>query len=544
MTVYVDEDGDSERDLTEPYASTSLSGSYALEGLEPGVHTVRIEAFGQCSAPDPCVRTVAVGAGSTEPASFMAWRMSRVTGAMFIDLDGDGAAREPGEPAPDLAFVYVDRDRDGSPDEGESVHRLEEGSYAIAELPPGTHVFRPVLPRGWRCLRPVPCEAEVHATSGSSLVAPDFGIAEPEADLGVTVARTPERVVAGESVEWTVTAANDGPGIASSTRLEIQLPAGLRDAVVSGPEDVDCVTEGRTTWCDLVDLLSGAQLQFTVRARVEPDRAGATLRVAALVDADTNDPDSSDNLAESSSTVAGVADLRTSATLPATVDVGEVVDLVVELRNDGPSDASGLELVATLPEGFDPVADELPEGCTADGREVTCAAENVPVGGSFARSIRVKVGPEAAGRALTVPVDASSDASDPTPADAAAEVPVQARAVDPPPAPELKPEAKPDVVVDAPPAAAAAACRSLRVFDIHVSRRYGRLRKVSMTLAGRRVAVRRRHGRFTARVDLRGMPAGEYVLKIRAVTDEGRVVRGVRRYRTCSSTSIVRRPPL
>jgi plastocyanin len=49
---------------------------------------------------------------------------------------------------------------------------------------------------------------------------------------------------------------------------------------------------------------------------------------------------------------------------------------------------------------------------------------------------------------------------------------------------------------------------------------------VARTIGGRR--------RLTARVDLRGLASGQYVVKIEAKTTEGRILRGKRLYATCS----------
>ena len=40
--------------------------------------------------------------------------------------------------------------------------------------------------------------------------------------------------------------------------------------------------------------------------------------------------------------------------------------------------------------------------------------------------------------------------------------------------------------------------------------------------------------RLTAPVNLRGLPAGRYAVKIVATTASGRVIQGTRRYRTCA----------
>jgi pimeloyl-ACP methyl ester carboxylesterase len=75
-------------------------------------------------------------------------------------------------------------------------------------------------------------------------------------------------------------------------------------------------------------------------------------------------------------------------------------------------------------------------------------------------------------------------------------------------------------------------CSSRRRFTIHLDRR---LRRAHVRVAGKRVAVRRRQGRFVAVVDLRGRPRGVVEVQIRGVTQRGRKVSQARRYRVCTA---------
>ncbi|HEX8122795.1 MAG TPA: hypothetical protein VF549_16195 [Solirubrobacteraceae bacterium] len=87
------------------------------------------------------------------------------------------------------------------------------------------------------------------------------------------------------------------------------------------------------------------------------------------------------------------------------------------------------------------------------------------------------------------------------------------------------------------------ACQSRRNFTIHPAKRIRgrRVRSVRVFVQGRRVRVRRVRGVFQARVDLRGRPAGRYVVRIVSRLRSGRVVRTTRAYRTCTPGRAARR---
>ena len=78
-------------------------------------------------------------------------------------------------------------------------------------------------------------------------------------------------------------------------------------------------------------------------------------------------------------------------------------------------------------------------------------------------------------------------------------------------------------------------CASRRRFEIRVPEPRGRerVRRPRITVAGRRLKVRRRRGRHVATVDLRGRPREVVRVRIVARTSRGRTVRTTRAYRTC-----------
>jgi ABC-2 type transport system ATP-binding protein len=78
-------------------------------------------------------------------------------------------------------------------------------------------------------------------------------------------------------------------------------------------------------------------------------------------------------------------------------------------------------------------------------------------------------------------------------------------------------------------------CSSRRRFTIHL-KRFGhkRLKSARVWVDGKRVKVRRRHGRLTAVVDLRGKGKKPVRVRVRAISRSGTIVRDTRRYHTCA----------
>lgn len=89
-------------------------------------------------------------------------------------------------------------------------------------------------------------------------------------------------------------------------------------------------------------------------------------------------------------------------------------------------------------------------------------------------------------------------------------------------------------VTAAPPTATPACARRRDHVTLRLDRR---LRHARVTANGRRVRVRRRHGRLVAVIDLRGR-SGVVTVHIRGMTRRGRKISQTRRYRAC-----IQRPP-
>jgi uncharacterized delta-60 repeat protein len=95
------------------------------------------------------------------------------------------------------------------------------------------------------------------------------------------------------------------------------------------------------------------------------------------------------------------------------------------------------------------------------------------------------------------------------------------------------PTATPPATTPPPVTVTPGPCRSRRAFTVTIrSTSKAKIRRVSVTVDGRAVPVRRR-GAYVAQVDLRGKAFGTYVVRIRTTLSNGRTVSQTRRFRTC-----------
>jgi hypothetical protein len=91
-------------------------------------------------------------------------------------------------------------------------------------------------------------------------------------------------------------------------------------------------------------------------------------------------------------------------------------------------------------------------------------------------------------------------------------------------------------------------CVSRRKFRIRIRQPGGiRIQTALVFVNGRRVATVKRRifkkQRTTARVNLRGLPAGSFKVRIVVLTTEGNTLRGTRKYKTCAKKRRSKRPP-
>lgn len=170
---------------------------------------------------------------------------------------------------------------------------------------------------------------------------------QPSADISIIKSASPNPVLAGGQLVYTLLIANAGPSAAENVVLTDLLPPGLEDAEIS--------SDGGATWApfngiqSLGNLAAGSAVELLIRARVSASTAGS-LTNTAMVSSDTPDPNPDNNRFTVVTPVLSSADLSVRKTSsPNPVQPGEILTYTLTVANAGPADAQDVVLLDNAP---------------------------------------------------------------------------------------------------------------------------------------------------------------------------------------------------
>jgi len=237
---------------------------------------------------------------------------------------------------------------------------------------------------------------------------------EPDrADLSVTKSGDADPVTIGDEIVYTITVTNGGPDGAGSVQVTDAVPTGTSFVSATSSQG-SCAQSGGTVTCTLGSLTSGGTA--TIRLTVTADQAGQVTNTAN-VSSDVDDPDNGNNSATETTSVQLVeADLAVTKFGPAgAVSLSAPIVYAITVSNDGPGDATGVEVIDVVPEGTSYVSAVASQGeCSESDGTVTCDLGSLADGERAEVDLTVRAD-EAGNVANTVTV--SSDAPDPNESD-------------------------------------------------------------------------------------------------------------------------------
>ena len=244
------------------------------------------------------------------------------------------------------------------------------------------------------------------------------------ADLRLTKTDSPDPVVGGANVTYTLTATNDGPNASGNLVLTDNLPGSSTFVSASGT-GWSCSPVGGVVTCTRNGPLAvGASAPpVTIVARIDASTGFVTN--SATIDpavGATADPDTNNNTATATTQVLPGADVRidSKSVSPNPVIASENATFTITPRNGGPAIANTVVVTDTLPSGWTFVsATGTGWSCSASGQTVTCSRATYAVGGANNITIvatapgNAVIGPT--GRTDTNTASISSTDNDPVP---------------------------------------------------------------------------------------------------------------------------------
>jgi uncharacterized repeat protein (TIGR01451 family) len=200
------------------------------------------------------------------------------------------------------------------------------------------------------------------------------------ADLELSKTASPDPVIGGGEVTYTLTVRNNGPSVTTGFRVVDTLPPNV--TLVGTPNGADWSFSAQNgTYNGTLAVGASASYQFRGKVNVG---TGNIVNAAVVNAGSVPDAVPDNNAARVTTAVTAGADLAMSKSVsPAPAAAGSVVTYTLTARNDGPSAATGVVVTDAMPEGFVITGGVAPAGwtCTSNaGASVrTCS-----LAGSFA----------------------------------------------------------------------------------------------------------------------------------------------------------------
>ena len=229
------------------------------------------------------------------------------------------------------------------------------------------------------------------------------------ADLGITGQISESPAYIGDTVTYTFTITNAGPDTGHGVTFTDTLPAGVNyaDGFSSVPAGMTPIVSGNSITVNVGTLAAGATVTLMFQAQITTGAASSITNTGSVTTTDS-DPTTPDT-APVTTTVLPSADLAITqlTTTPAPNYAGANLVYTIAAANNGPSDATGVMVVDTLPANVMFIS--ATGGATFDGTsKVTLNVGNLASGGTATFTITVQ--PTAAAVAAS-PISDSATAS-------------------------------------------------------------------------------------------------------------------------------------
>ncbi len=197
------------------------------------------------------------------------------------------------------------------------------------------------------------------------------------ADVSIDKTGSPDPLVAGTDITYTLHAHNAGPSTAPNVTIRDFLPDSVAVLSVTGGVGGTCVPgipgdPLHPTRCTYATLAPSATATMVVVVRVKPGDHKVVVNEATVA-SDVLDPDTSNNSASTTTTIR-IADLKIVKTSDAdTYKPSSQITYTMTVTNNGPADAETVIVTEALPLDANDRVAVLDPTCTLVGAAATCS---------------------------------------------------------------------------------------------------------------------------------------------------------------------------
>ena len=239
-------------------------------------------------------------------------------------------------------------------------------------------------------------------------IGPEVG--NQTADLELSLSDSPDPVMAGDLLSYSITITNHGPLAATGVVLTDTLPSGV--TLDSATADQGTCSGIETVICSIGDMAIGSAVPVTISIRAA---APGTVVNSASVSGNEADSNTGNNSASASTTVndPSTANLGiTQSDLPDPVRAGDSLTYTIVVTNHGPAQATNVTISDTLPANATYVSATPEQGNCSQPGNVVCDLGTLNSGSAV--HVTILVTPQTVGT-LTNQVSVSCAEIDPAP---------------------------------------------------------------------------------------------------------------------------------
>ncbi|MBN1255083.1 MAG: DUF11 domain-containing protein [Deltaproteobacteria bacterium] len=205
------------------------------------------------------------------------------------------------------------------------------------------------------------------------------------ADLIVAKSDTPDPVIAGGNVTYTIDVTNNGPNDAYTITVEDTLSPNMTYVSAGGTGWSSCshngVNPGGVVTCQRTTIANGVTAPVISLVVQETGAFTGTITNTVNVSAATGDPDINNNTITEDTIVNEGADLAITKQAVGFVIGGDTATFRLRPRNNGPFDAQTVEVADIIPAGFTGISASGPGWtCNVVGQDVSCTRATYAVG--------------------------------------------------------------------------------------------------------------------------------------------------------------------